>query len=418
MNYDGDGDGDGDNNGDIIKTSKPSLQTTISITEARYLGSRDSIIVGGNSPSATIQLFLTDSNIQQQTDLGKGDNFKSQAYGNGFKLHRELMLPNILTCMEICYETNNDGTGVNPYVAVATSDKRNRYNRSKKDDDNNCADMACISLYKCANSNIVDTQHKYQASNGLSGKSSSSFTSLAFNEKTSSILAASNDLGEVIIWDLSRNEQLHRFTADACGINKIKFVGGQLLTVGKSMNSQLRLWDLRHAPPIVKDYEYFPILSLIHPLSRESISTTNVELDNQKKLDKGSDHYTCISSDLYEQQKIICGTSSGSIAVWDLRKSRDNIAKVEEHKVHLDQVTSVVAIDNNVISSSVFGTVFNTQINLPSISQPFNNSNSNSNTILFREAAPITCLDKIMDYRSGDVLMATSNIGGMFFKKF
>lgn len=388
-------------NGDLIMNSTPSLQTTISIVEARYLGSRDSIIVGGNSPSATIQLYLTDSNIQQQTDLGLGDNFKCQAYGDGFKVYKELMLPNILTCMEICYEVNNDVTGVNPYVAIATSDRRNRYNRSVKDD----VDMACISLYKCDNTDIIDTGVKYQAST-LNGKSSSTFTSLAFNEKNSSILAASNDLGEVIVWDLSRGEQLHRFTADACGINKVKFVGGQLLTVGKSMNSQLRLWDLRHAPPIVKDYNYFPILSLIHPLSRDYYKSTSVELDDQKKLEKGSDHYTCISSDLYEQQKIICGTSSGSIAVWDLRKCRDNEAIVEEYKVHRDQVTSVVAIDDNVISGSVSGTVINTQIK------------TSNNATLFREAAPITCLDKIMDYRSGDVLMATSNIGGMFFRKF
>ena len=386
---------------DLRMNSIPSLQTTISIVEARYLGSRDSIVVGGNSPSAIIQLYL-----QQQTDLGLGDNFKSQAYGDGFEVYKELMLPNILTCMEICYENNNDVTGVNPYIAIGTSDNRN----GVKDD----VDTACISLYKCDNTDIIDTGVKYQASS-LTSKSSSSFTSIAFNKKNSSMLAASNDLGEVIVWNLSKGEQLHRFTADACGINKIKFVGGQLLTVGKSTNSQLRLWDLRHAPPVVKNYNYLPLLSLIHPFSSNPYHATNVELDNQKKLEKGSDHYTCISSDLHEQQKIICGTSSGSIAVWDLRKSRDNEAIIEEHKVHLDQVTSAVVVGDNVISGSISGTVINTQIKS---SYVMNDANVSNNNMLFREAAPITCVDKIMDYRSGDILMATSNIGGMFFRKF
>jgi len=406
--------------------SEPAFNVTMSILEGRYLGSRDAIILSGNSPSATLQLYLTEDTTQ--SDLGLGETFKYRAYGKAFKLCKQLVLSNILTAMEICYQSNG-GTGVNPYIAIATSDRRKRDYSSSSSSSSSSGrdkqDMATISLYKCdyqsIDSTVIDYTATCQASDGDNkSSSSSSFTSLAFNDdNNTSILAASNEAGEVIIWDLNTGKQRSRFTADACGVNKIKFVGGQLLTVGKSRNSQLRLWDLRQAPPIVHNHSYQPQLSLIHPCSNNSIQSTVVELDNQKALKKGTDTYTCISSDLYTQQKIICGTSSGSVAIWDVRKCRDNIAVVEEHRAHGDQVTSVVAIDDNIISSSTSGTVINTQINANRPIDPTDISNNytNTNTTLLREAAPITCLDKIMDYRSGDVLMATSNIGGVFFKK-
>lgn len=405
-----------------IPISDPACQVTMSVVEGRYLGSRDAIILGGNSPSATLQLYLTED--VTQADLGLGDTFKHKAYGKAFKLCKQLLLPNILTTMEICYQGNGNGTGVNPYIAIATSDRRKRDYASSNN--NNRQDMASISLYKCdyhsIDSNVIDYTATCQASDGNDKSSpSSSFTSLAFNDdNNTSILAASNESGEVIIWDLNTGKQRSRFTADACGVNKIKFVGGQLLSVGKSRNSQLRLWDLRQAPPAVQNHSYQPQLSLIHPLSSNSYQQTIVSLDNQKALKKGSDTYTCISSDLYTQQKIICGTSSGSVAIWDVRKCIDNVAIVEEYCAHGDQVTSVVAIEDNVISSSIAGTVINTQINHNRPIDPTDiyNINSNANTTLLREAAPITCLDKIMDYRSGDVLMAMSNVGGLFFYKF
>jgi WD40 repeat protein len=132
-----------------------------------------------------------------------------------------------------------------------------------------------------------------------------SFTSLAFNANTCH-LAASTEMGDIIIRDLSTGNEINNFTANFCGINAIKYSRtGHLVSISDSSQGHVQLWDARSdKSTLLSSYNY--------PVREYPLSLTSLCLHPSNDFD------------------IFCGTSIGSIIQFDSR--RDGV--VDEYVMH------------------------------------------------------------------------------------
>eukprot|EP01037_Dinobryon_pediforme_P017251 gene17251-17441_t len=134
--------------------------------------------------------------------------------------------------------------------------------------------------------------------------------------KTSGLYLAGREDGTVLSWDLNAGKEVYRFNADACGVKKVQYLRtGQLLTLSSSnggLNTpQLKIWDLR-----AKD-------QCIFALGRQSKGADKENVDTKRKA-----RYTCVRSHPIDE-KILTGTSTGSVVVWDLRSG-----EAVDYRVH------------------------------------------------------------------------------------
>lgn len=244
-------------------------------------------------------------------------------------------------------------------------------------------------------------------SKSLQSVSSSSYTSLSFYSDQE-ILAAATDSGLVILWDLYADKEIRRFTADSCGLTKLEFTrAGQLLTCGQSTSAQLHIWDVRTSL-------YSSSMSSLVPSDSPSnvrVSAVKCYRHPKSSMETQSQphlYYSSISSQsIYN--KIICGTSRGSIAIWDLRSE-----VVSEFQTYSPQstVTAVLAHpwrQDLLISASSTGEIKSSDLLKL---QDGNNLNFESNDdLIVSEPGEFTSID--CDRDSG-MLLAVSALGGLW----
>lgn len=354
----------------------------ISLVSGKFLGSRDRLVVAGNSPSSNVGIQYV-----VQDDV-TGESF--------FQNKCEVLFNGVCTGMEICGVSRL----AKSFIAISNTDQGGNGNST-------------IELID-VETDISDAS--LRRAHTLSSVSSSAYTSLSFYSDQE-ILAAATDSGNVILWDLHTGMEIRRFVADSCGLTKLEFTrSGQLLTCGQSASAQLHIWDIRtnlpesqynqrsasnitsiSATKTMKNFNISGVKALKHPIQNIGV-TAFPTYNSMKNL-----YYTSISSQsIYN--KIICGTSKGSIAIWDLRS--EIISEYQPYSSSSD-VTAVFAHpwkQDLLISSSSCGSIKSTDLLIN------NGINDNSDTIVLEPAA-ISALD--CDRDSG-MLLAVSALGGLW----
>lgn len=354
----------------------------ISLVSGKFLGSRDRLVVAGNSPSSNvgIQYIVEDEET--------GESF--------FQNKCELLFDGACTGMEICGVSRL----AKSFIAISNTDQ----------DGSGRSSIELIDVETDINDANMRRAHT------LDSGSSSAYTSLSFYSDQE-ILAASTDSGDAVLWDLYTGMEIRRFVADSCGLSKLEFTrSGQLLTCGQSTSAQLHIWDIRTNLPesqynqrsmsnltsilasnTIKNVSVSGVKALKHPIQQLGEKSFSI-YNSMNNL-----YYTSVSSQsIYN--KIICGTSKGSIAIWDLRS--EIISEYQPYSL-LSNVTAVLAHpwkQDLLISSSSCGYIKSTDLLIN------NGINDDSDTIVL-EPSSISSLD--CDRDSG-MLLAVSSIGGLW----
>ena len=173
----------------------------ISLVTSKFLGSQNRIIVAGNSDTShgiiQIQYVEQDNSYHNKCELAL----------NGCSV----------TAAEIC---GSNQTGKS-YLAVATMPANVHSFGSSSSSSNH------QNISNCAGVCLVDVEAAVDGANltyattlpHSSQDTSSTLTSLSFYGDQE-ILAAANDAGDIILWDLSTGKELRRFCGDASSIMK------------------------------------------------------------------------------------------------------------------------------------------------------------------------------------------------------
>ena len=174
---------------------------SISLVTSKFLGSQNRIIVAGNSDTShgiiQIQYVEQDNSYHNKCELAL----------NGCSV----------TAAEIC---GSNQTGKS-YLAVATIPANVHSFGSSSSSSNH------QNISNCAGVCLVDVEAAVEGANltyattlpHSSQDTSSTLTSLSFYGDQE-ILAAANDAGDILLWDLSTGKELRRFCGDASGITK------------------------------------------------------------------------------------------------------------------------------------------------------------------------------------------------------
>lgn len=231
------------------------------------------------------------------------------------------------------------------------------------------------------------------------------YSAITFDSNTE-VLAAANEAGEVTLWDMYSGREISRITADACGINKIKFLKtGQLVTVGNSVDCQIKIWDLKSAPT-----SWTAVFN--RGLCKNYHSSSNYANNPGKR----NPRYTSLLCHPV-LDKIVSGTSTGSVVVWDLRTELPL-----EHQVQSSRITDSIVHPRHmerVISASTDGTVCSFDMNGANSSNlgVFNTLAGNGMPeqsvvkTLLTEPATFCSLDYDLDSR---MMMSVSTLGSFF----
>lgn len=348
-----------------------------SLIAGKFLGSRDRLIVAGNSPNSNVGIQY----VARDDETG-------ESY---FENKCELFFPEICTGLEICGISRL----AKSFVALANTDQSG----------NGDSSIALIDV----ETDILEAGMKH--SHTLEGGSSSAYSSLSFYSDQE-LLAAATDSGSVVLWDLNSGKEIRRFTADSCGLSKLEFTrSGQLLTCGHSTSTQLHVWDVRtslssssisSASPaeLSKSVTVSASRSLLHP-EHYAIGQTQP----RQHL-----YYTSISSQsIYN--KIICGTSGGSIAVWDFRSEAVSVFQPYSPDASVTAVLAHPWHQDLLISSSSSGLIRSSDLlDLSNgISQDFDSPSKSE--VIVSEPGEFTSID--CDRDSG-MLLAVSALGGLW----
>ena len=353
----------------------------ISLVCGKFLGSRDRLVVVGNSPSSNV-------GIQYVVE----DEQSGESY---FQNKCELLLNGTCTGMEICGVSRL----AKSFIAVSNTDQGG----------NGKSSIDLIDVETDISDATMRKAHTIESA------SSSAYTSLSFYSDQE-ILAAATDSGSVILWDLYSGAEIRRFVADSCGVSKLEFTrSGQLLTCGQSTSAQLHVWDIRTnfqdslnqqqisqssmtSLPIIGNgggVKVSAVRALKHPTQQSD------PMSMSYSYHPSNIQYTSLSSNsIYN--KIICGTSNGSIAIWDLRS--EIISEFQPYSA-LSSVTAVLAHpwrQDLLISASSCGSVRSTDLT--------KNNDMSSDTII-TEPAAFTSID--CDRDSG-MILAVSSLGGLW----
>lgn len=345
----------------------------ISLISGKFLGSRDRLVVAGNSPSSNVGIQYA---VQ---DEDSGESY--------FQNKCELLFPGICTAMEICGVSRL----AKSFIAIANTD-------------HGCKGNSSIALID-VETDIFEARMKHSQS--LQSVSSSSYTSLSFYSDQE-ILAAATDSGLVILWDLYADKEIRRFTADSCGLTKLEFTrAGQLLTCGQSTSAQLHIWDVRTSlnsssmssivpADLPSSVRVSPVRCYRHPKP-----TVDTQLHPHV-------YYTSISShSIYN--KIICGTSRGSIAIWDLRSEIVSEFQTYSSDTSVNAVMAHPWRQDLLISASSSGEIKTSDLlRLPDGNKLNYESNDD---LIVSEPGEFTSID--CDRDSG-MLLAVSALGGLW----
>jgi WD40 repeat protein len=340
--------------------TEPRMRCSMSLLCGKFLGSRDEIAIAGNGPNATIQTVKVEND--EETGISE------------FNICHQADLPGKCTDMELCYGS----TTSTPFLAVSTANKKK-------------TSVGRIHLLKMDGDLKLESTWDFDHSSNVGPIV---YSSLSYSEDRLPMLACGIENGDVSLINCSNGEELDRFTADRCGLNKVIFSNGQLITLGNSKQDQLKIWDRR--------------------FNRSSISIPTLSMDHRHSLshpfgkDGSIENYTSISIDCELQHKLICGTNNGSIAIWDLRYANKptEITPVPTiYNSHHSKVNSILSYpdkENYIISCDNDGNVTVSDVN------------KNKHYDIIKDVGTISNLDKITDYVCGDIILATSLLGGLY----
>ena len=320
----------------------------------KFLNS-NKIVTSGNGPRGKVQV------------LGSSDNSDSIMHNESFSFQNinEIKFPTrLLDDLEIC------GISAQERTCVAV------INRDMKSSQSYIGILDIDLLYDNCPMKLSSTLYSHSCVD-------SNFTSLSFY-KHQTKLAASTEIGDICIFDLLCDIEVNSFCADSCGINKVIYNrSGQIITIGNSSESQLRLWDARQ--------------------SNLGVVTNIVNSFSHPRNNKFSTVYSYVQ--IHNSLPIVyCGSKDGQIVEWDLRY--ESTAPSSIITTHNDEITSILCHpyeDNIIISSSIDGTI---QINNV-------HHSSGLNETIVSESSSITS----MDLNVNGLLIASTSLGTLVARK-
>ncbi len=273
--------------------------TSTNIVRGKFLGTSDRIIIGGNCPAANIQI--------QYSTFANGFNGKKS-----FRKVSEQNSNGHCVDIELCGVPRSAKT----YVAVALTDR--------------LSGTGVIQL--------LDMEVSLKSANLLSSNCSTfesfcPFTSVSYHHDTE-MLAASNESGEIILYDLYTAKEASRLRADPSGVSQIEFTRtGQLASIGDG-KGQLKLWDVRSkcteftAGSSNRGGSDDSVLSpsLVRQMCGSSSNQWSPRSVTSRDTPASSPTpavplYSCLTPHPM-QNKVYCGSSSGAVVMWDLRSNK------------------------------------------------------------------------------------------------
>ncbi len=269
--------------------------TTISasLNSAKFLGSKDRILVSGNNPSTNLQI--------QYSSFVNGVNGKKQ-----FKKISEATLAGACTALELCGIPRLGKT----FAAVAKTDRANKN-----------GSISLIDVETGVNSAHLQTHddEEYTLFDGFCP-----YTSLSFLSDRE-ILAVGSESGEIILFDLYVGKEVTRIKADPSGVNKLRFMRtGQLISLGNSSKSQVRIWDL-------KSNGAGQVLHLSDEISSgRSSSGSNSPMNTSSNNRSTQQLYSSVCPHPV-QNTVMCGTTEGEVVLWDLRNASSSSLEFRPH---------------------------------------------------------------------------------------
>lgn len=256
------------------KMDRSALST--SAIKGLFLGSNEKFIVGGNSPNANVQILQTGS-------LGAQQKYNQLS---------NLFLNGVCTDLELCGVPRLAQT----FAAVSSYSEN--------------AGSSSISMLN------VDTAYD---SATLTLQSNEPLFSDTFNITSVSfcsdleLMAVGTEAGTVTIIDLYSGNEVSRVKVDPCGVAKVKFTRtGQLVTVGESSKSQIKIWDLKASAVGSSN----PVMVLSQQMEDENSPTWQDSSGTRARRSAT----TCVGLHPV-QEKLVSGTSQGVVQVWDLRSA-------------------------------------------------------------------------------------------------
>lgn len=241
-----------------------------SICRGVFLGSNEKVITGGNAPTANVQILFSQQGNSNQT--------------NSFAKVSDLYLSGICADLELCGIPRLAQT----FAAVALMDPVAHSNSVSMVNIETYTDTATLSL---------------RDNNGTIHKDSFNITSVSFCSDLE-LMAVGTEAGFVTIVDVYSGQEVSTMKVDPSGINKVKFMRtGQLITVGDSSKSQIKVWDLKAGGTNE------PVMTLSQQLS-----------DSAGNGGARRSRTTCVAVHPV-QEKLVSGTSRGLVHLWDLRSA-------------------------------------------------------------------------------------------------
>jgi WD40 repeat protein len=294
--------------------------TTVSsnLKKGKFLGSKDRIILCGNNPTTNVQI--------QYSSFVNGVEGKRQ-----FQRMSEVSFGESCVDMELCGIPRLTKT----FAAVA---KTNRTTGS-----------GSISLIDVETHLNTAQLHAQNEKDYALFDSFCPYTSLSFQPDLE-LLATGTESGEIILFDLYAGREVSRIRADPTGVHKLSFMPtGQLVSIGCSEKSQIKIWDLKMKNSTRSSAATSPKRSLkstsasqILSLSQEISHSTRSSPSNSPVGRSGSSspfssrqnaqvQYTCVSPHPIHE-RVVCGTNTGSIVVWDLRNLSGSSMEFQPHQ--------------------------------------------------------------------------------------
>lgn len=254
---------------DISNPNDLTLSLPLSIDWMKFLGIEDCFLIGGNCNTRK-------NGIIQVISINKNENIS--------KVSSEVIYNNeYLDCFEL---------GGIPRLHVTFAAIASHHNEQINQNQLSLININALTI-EDVSMNRIDFK---------SGNSPYIYTSISYHADYEA-LTTSNEIGEVIMWNIETQKQLTKFDADKSGINKVQCLpSGLILSIGKSLGSNsVKLWDPRI------HHKSFPIQEYFH---------------QSDSLDNVIGEYTSVLSHPL-QDKVICGNEFGVLSVWDSRSSEE-----------------------------------------------------------------------------------------------
>lgn len=273
-----------------MTTNTPtSLQTGLGLVTAKFLGSRDRILLGGNHAKTScmqVHYFEHLNGIDGKADF----HLKHDIHNDG----------SFISCLELCGIPRLMKT----VAAVGGVDWNSRYGF-----------VDLINLETKLTSAALTPLNTPEVIARLRG-TSTAITALAFSPSRE-VLAVSNEGGEVIMFDLYAETEVCRIAADMTGVIALKFnAGGQLVTIGNSSVNPAKVWDVRYGH---KDEVLHNAMSMEVTSKSPRAPSTNASPSKDGSDTRGMlSALTCLTVHPVHD-RVICGGSTGMMSIWDLR---------------------------------------------------------------------------------------------------